>query len=186
MDTFGDPGFYYHETLVKIWGLMTLRLSDSPLLPIRPNDYADALTEYLGRLSHYGGQPRTFPELDKAVAKLSKVAAKFERRADHLEAKVRHYTSQGQALPGHLAKRVSIANKRLTYFERGFLSEQGIRNRSWFKHVVYAPGLWTGYSSQVFPNMVDAMDAKDAAWLQEAEQHAALSVRKAADWLRAK
>ncbi|KAH7375681.1 glutamate carboxypeptidase [Plectosphaerella cucumerina] len=46
-------------------------------------------------------------------------------------------------------------------FERHFLFPEGLDNRSWFKHVVYAPGLWTGYAGAVFPGLQESIDAKD-------------------------
>ncbi len=46
-------------------------------------------------------------------------------------------------------------------FERHFLYPEGLDNRSWFKHVVYAPGLWTGYAGAVFPGLQESIDAKD-------------------------
>jgi N-acetylated-alpha-linked acidic dipeptidase len=45
------------------------------------------------------------------------------------------------------AKRVRKANQKLVAFERGFISEGGIRNREWYKHLGVAPGLWLGQSS---------------------------------------
>lgn len=42
------------------------------------------------------------------------------------------------------AKRVRRANQKLVAFERGFISEGGIRNREWYKHLGVAPGLWLG------------------------------------------
>jgi N-acetylated-alpha-linked acidic dipeptidase len=42
------------------------------------------------------------------------------------------------------AKRVSRANKKLIIFERGFISEEGIKEREWYKHLGVAPGKWLG------------------------------------------
>lgn len=42
------------------------------------------------------------------------------------------------------AKRVQSANKKLATFERGFISEGGIKDREWFKHLGIAPGKWLG------------------------------------------
>lgn len=42
------------------------------------------------------------------------------------------------------AKRVSRANKKLKAFERGFISEGGIKDREWYKHLGVAPGKWLG------------------------------------------
>lgn len=42
------------------------------------------------------------------------------------------------------AKRVAKANKKLIAFERGFISEGGIKEREWYKHLGVAPGKWLG------------------------------------------
>lgn len=42
------------------------------------------------------------------------------------------------------AKRISRANKKLIAFERGFISEEGINEREWYKHLGVAPGKWLG------------------------------------------
>lgn len=45
-----------------------------------------------------------------------------------------------------LAYEVRKVNTKYKYLERDFLYPEGLDGRSWFKHVVFAPGLWTGYS----------------------------------------
>jgi N-acetylated-alpha-linked acidic dipeptidase len=42
------------------------------------------------------------------------------------------------------AKRVRAANRKLKAFERGWISEGGIRDREWYKHLLVAPGKWLG------------------------------------------
>ena len=42
------------------------------------------------------------------------------------------------------AKRVQAANAKLVAFERGFISEEGIKDREWYKHLGVAPGKWLG------------------------------------------
>lgn len=42
------------------------------------------------------------------------------------------------------AKRIGRANRRLRDFERGFISEEGIKDREWYKHLGVAPGKWLG------------------------------------------
>ena len=43
-------------------------------------------------------------------------------------------------------KAIFRANTAYKLMERSFLFEGGLDGRSWFKHVVFAPGLWTGYA----------------------------------------
>ncbi|KAK1547107.1 PA domain-containing protein [Colletotrichum paranaense] len=52
-------------------------------------------------------------------------------------------------------------NRSYKGFERKFLYPGGLDGRTWFKHVVFAPGLWTGYSGAVFPGLQESIDAKD-------------------------
>ena len=41
------------------------------------------------------------------------------------------------------------------------MHKEGLDGRSWFKHVVFAPGLWTGYAGATFPGLVEAVDRGD-------------------------
>ena len=45
------------------------------------------------------------------------------------------------------AKRVQAANGRLVAFERGFIHEEGIKDREWYRHLAIAPGKWLGTRS---------------------------------------
>ena len=45
-------------------------------------------------------------------------------------------------------KRVRAANKKLVAFERGLISEEGIKDREWYKHLGVAPGKWLGACSR--------------------------------------
>lgn len=42
------------------------------------------------------------------------------------------------------AKRVRDVNNRLSKFEQGFISEGGIKDREWYRHLGVAPGKWLG------------------------------------------
>ncbi|KAL9542508.1 hypothetical protein MBANPS3_008580 [Mucor bainieri] len=177
MEKFGDPEFLYHQTIVKLWGLLALRLADSPVLPLYPTDYSAELAKYVDRLTEFAA-PHTFPELESAVDKLQKTTRRFQHKRQRLEERLAGYKSLDD-IPSVLAKRLARTNNRLTYFERGFIDPEGIQGRTWFKHVVYAPGLWTGYSSQVFPAIADGVDAKDYAQARHAEERAAWALRQA-------
>jgi N-acetylated-alpha-linked acidic dipeptidase len=57
--------------------------------------------------------------------------------------------------------RIRAVNSKYKYLERQFLYPKGLDERPWFKHVIFAPGLWTGYAGAVFPGLVEAIDDKD-------------------------
>ncbi|KAF9247405.1 hypothetical protein BU15DRAFT_84904 [Melanogaster broomeanus] len=69
-------------------------------------------------------------------------------------------------------KRVQAVNEKLVAFERGFISEGGIKDREWYKHLGVAPGKWLGYGATTLPGVTEAitMDADAAATAEEAER----------------
>lgn len=47
------------------------------------------------------------------------------------------------------AKRVGRANRKLKAFELGFISEGGIKDREWYRHLGVAPGKWLGKQTKL-------------------------------------
>ena len=43
-----------------------------------------------------------------------------------------------------LVKKIQVLNRKASAFEKGFISEAGIKDREWYKHLVVAPGKWLG------------------------------------------
>ena len=60
---------------------------------------------------------------------------------------------------GDLAK----LNLALRQTETAFISPAGLPNRPWYRHTIYAPGEFTGYSAVVIPGVNEAIDAKNPA-----------------------
>ena len=56
-----------------------------------------------------------------------------------------------------LWRRVRRLNGKYRAFDRAFTHKPGLDGRRWFKHVVYAPGKWTGYSGDTFPGLVESI-----------------------------
>jgi N-acetylated-alpha-linked acidic dipeptidase len=111
---------------------------------------------------------------EKALHRFTHRAKHLDRRADRL---IRHFSPPSDDdddkpwwrrwldlwLPHRilLARELRRVNTRYKLLERAFLYEKGLDGRSWFKHVVFAPGLWTGYAGAVFPGLVESIDARD-------------------------
>ncbi|KAI9802473.1 MAG: hypothetical protein M1825_002858 [Sarcosagium campestre] len=53
------------------------------------------------------------------------------------------------------------ANAKYKLLERSFLHPPGLDDRPWYKHVVFAPGIWTGYSGKTFPGLVESLERGD-------------------------
>jgi hypothetical protein len=63
-------------------------------------------------------------------------------------------------------RHIHIVNEKLRSFERGLISEEGIKDREWFKHLGVAPGKWLGYGATTLPGLTEAIifdQDKDAA-----------------------
>ena len=48
-------------------------------------------------------------------------------------------------------------NKKYQMMDRAFVYPKGLDGREAFKHVVYAPGEWTGYAGDTFPGMLESV-----------------------------
>lgn len=104
----------------------------------------------------------SFKTLHKAAAKLLKSAKAHDALAAELAEEA------GEDIPWwkwyskiKLYYRIRAVNTKYKYLERKFLYQKGLDGRPWFKHVIFAPGLWTGYAGAVFPGLVEAIDDKD-------------------------
>lgn len=90
---------------------------------------------------------RSLAKLHEAIAGLLTEAAKLDAKRSALQEEV------DEEIPWwkwpkkmRLAFEVRKVNTKYKYLERDFLYPEGLDGRSWFKHVVFAPGLWTGYA----------------------------------------
>ncbi|KAI0068619.1 Zn-dependent exopeptidase [Artomyces pyxidatus] len=54
-------------------------------------------------------------------------------------------------------KEVRKINHKLASFERGFIHEDGIKDREWYRHLGVAPGKWLGYGATTLPALTEAI-----------------------------
>ncbi|KAG9240762.1 hypothetical protein BJ878DRAFT_524329 [Calycina marina] len=104
----------------------------------------------------------SFKGLHQASAKLLKASQAHDAFAAKLSEEV------GQEIPWwkwlsklKLYIHIRGVNTKYKLLERQFLHQKGLDGRPWFKHVIFAPGLWTGYAGAVFPGLQEAIDDKD-------------------------
>lgn len=82
-----------------------------------------------------------------AVAALTEKASELDAKAQSLADRLREHVPWWK-WPTKLLLwlRIRKVNTKYKYIERAFLYADGLDGRPWFKHVVFAPGLWTGYA----------------------------------------
>lgn len=85
--------------------------------------------------------------LEDSVGRFANASQALDSEAERLAARLKEHIPWW-----HLIERLRLAlairrvNTKYKLIERHFLYPAGLDGRSWFKHVVFAPGLWTGYA----------------------------------------
>ena len=157
MEHFGDPTFQYQAAMSKIWGILALRLANADVLPFDYETYATDLMTPVKLLQNSGSESK----IAQGVKTLDSLLTEWQQAAGLLnQALVRYLASDDLS-------QISEINQRLYQLERHLTSETGLSLRPWFKHLIYAPGLNTGYAAVVFPGVEDAI-----AYGEDAEVHA--------------
>jgi N-acetylated-alpha-linked acidic dipeptidase len=149
VDRIGDPGYLYHATLARYWGLAGLRLAECDVVPLDYAAYAREVQSYLDEVGN-AAAARSL-ELDLAPARLA--AQRWEQAADALA------QSRNRALASGDTARLARIHAALLKVERALLDPAGLSGRPWFKHLVYAPR--PTYKALVLPGLSEAVEAND-------------------------
>jgi len=91
-----------------------------------------------------------FAPLDNALDLLERSAERYAAVADSV-------LSSDHPLP---ADSVRALNQKLKESERRLTSPEGLPRRPWFKHLLYAPGVYTGYDVKTVPGVREAIEQK--------------------------
>jgi N-acetylated-alpha-linked acidic dipeptidase len=166
MDSFGDKDWHYHVTIARIWALIAASLCESPVLALNITDYAVGLRGYLENIkekakkSSIRAEKRfSFQPLDHATTKLQDTAIRFDSYIADLTNRLSKHVPWWQWWKKvQFFYEVRKANTKYKLLERQFLYSGGLDDRPWFKHVVFAPGRWTGYAGATYPGLVESFE----------------------------
>ncbi len=147
-----DPTFVYEQEMARVFGLEVLHMADADVLPYDYVTYGKELSSYLDT-AQKKAEEAGMTGIDFAPAKAA--AEKFTQLAAEVKGKQEHPGSD-----------LAAFNGQLRAVEGDFLSAQGLPNRPWYKHTIYAPGEYTGYAAVVIPGVNEAIDAKDVSRAQ--------------------
>ena len=192
---FSDTDFVYGRALAQTGGTAVLRLADADLLPFEFGDLADTVQTYIKELktlaqkssddiaernreieegvfssSDDPRKPMAPPKVEVMpthlnFAPLDNAADALVRSAAEYRAALEKAGSNGGAALGEA--RVSEVNQLLIQSERKLLTPEGLPNRPWYKHQLYAPGFYTGYAVKTMPAVREAIESKQ--WKQADE-----------------
>jgi N-acetylated-alpha-linked acidic dipeptidase len=176
-------------------GTAAMRLADAELLPFDFSDFADTIHNYAGDLkkllkskqeevgernkeieegvftatadpqkNYVPPKPEEVPPylnfapLENATDALTLSAQRYRRAVEKANA------NGGAALA---SASLSSVNALLIQSERKLTSPQGLPGRPWYKHEIYAPGVYTGYGVKTMPAVRESIEQKK--WKQAEE-----------------
>jgi N-acetylated-alpha-linked acidic dipeptidase len=192
---FGDTSFVYGRALAQTAGTAVMRLADAELLPFDFSDFADTIHKYTDDLkkllkskqdevrernkeieegvftatadpqkSFVPPKPEEVPPylnfapLENATDALTQSAQRYRKAVEKANA------NGGAALA---SAPLSPLNALLVQSERKLTSPEGLPGRPWYKHEIYAPGVYTGYGVKTMPVVRESIEQKK--WKQADE-----------------
>jgi N-acetylated-alpha-linked acidic dipeptidase len=207
---FGDPDFKYGVALAQTNGRVMLRMANASLLPQQAGSVAQRIDGYVHQLHALADARRKhavdlqsmldarvfelaadptrpllppkseppvpfldFAALDNAVTRLTSSARAFDAA----------YAAQfaaGVTLP---AERAAQVNAVLRGLERALTDPQGLPGRSWYTHLIYAPGLLTGYGAKTLPGVREAIERSQWQTAEEYSRRTAAALNNYCDQL---
>jgi N-acetylated-alpha-linked acidic dipeptidase len=88
--------------------------------------------------------------------------APFDNSADALTRSAERYqTALQKAWPaGISAATLADLNQKLKESERRLTTPEGLLRRPWYRHMIYAPGVYSGYGVKTLPGIREAIEER--------------------------
>lgn len=193
---FVDPGFVYDALLAKFAGRLVLRVADATLPLQRASDFASTVATYLGEVKRLADQKRDVADTQAGLLRdgAYKLAADPTKSSalptplDHvphiefagLEDAVERLQHSAKTYDDVLsAKGASLSPDQIQHLQSLMLTvdetltnDVGLPGRSWYKHLIYAPGRFTGYGAKTLPGVREAIE--EQRWA-DADRYAKLT-----------
>jgi N-acetylated-alpha-linked acidic dipeptidase len=182
-DRFGDPGYAYGVALAATGGRLVLRAADADVVPLQFGNLADTVAGQIDELKKLLTTMRTSSEtLDRLVDQRAYTLAAdptipsaapdkedvvpaidlkpLEDAVARLKASAKAYDDAASAAGPIKPPQRAQLNALLQGAEQGLTDARGLPGRPWYKHLIYAPGLLTGYGAKTLPGVREAIEAR--------------------------
>ena len=184
---FSDNEFVYGRALAQTVGTSVMRLADAEVLPFDFVDFADTIQKYTSDLQKLlkdkqeearernqeldeGMFKATFDPRKPTIAPAREEApphlnfAPMENAQEKLARSAERYKKALAEKQGTFsesqASRLAALNAKLIESERKLTNEDGLPRRPWFKHMLYAPGVYSGYGVKTVPGVREGIEQK--------------------------
>jgi len=192
---FSDTTFVYGRALAQTVGTSVMRLADAEVLPFDFVNLADTAELYTKNLEKLladkqaeilernqeldeGMFQATFDPRRPTVAPVREEVpphlnfAPMQNAVESLTRSAKHYqqalaAKQASLGDDAMAARIGALNQELIESERRLTNSDGLPRRPWYTHLLYAPGVYTGYGVKTVPGVREGIEQKRYA---EAEQ----------------
>ncbi|KAK2805671.1 hypothetical protein FQN51_009174 [Onygenales sp. PD_10] len=157
MSTYGDPGYLWHKAVGQYIALLAYHLASDDVIPFDVTNYGKEMTMYLDELQGVIAESKLSVDvsrLEAAIGVFNKTAAAAAELKD-------------QAMESGDVDLINLVNAKFRDFERGFVSQGGLTDREYYKNVIFAPGLDTGYAPTTFPGITEAVQAGNQSLAEE-------------------
>jgi N-acetylated-alpha-linked acidic dipeptidase len=150
---FSDGELVYGKTLAQVMVSTLIRLADAPVLPFEFHTLSRTVHGYVDEIQKEAQKSGGSVDFHDVQAQLTRLHGASLAYDAELTALMKHVAS---IPPEKLVK----ANEALEHAERTLLLADGLPHREWYRHQIYAPGLYTGYGVKTLPGIREAVDAK--------------------------
>lgn len=169
---FADPTFAYGIVQAKTTGRMMLRLANADFLPFEASTLSATAARYLDEVTKLAEKTRADIEernrqlRDRTMELASDPTKTFvpppaQEPAPFLEfAPLRNALERLQKSAAAFDRKASRDDRIAMQLERALTREEGLPQRPWYRHYVYAPGLYTGYGVKTFPAVREAIELR--------------------------
>jgi N-acetylated-alpha-linked acidic dipeptidase len=182
---FADTSFVYGRALAQTAGTAVMRLADADVIPYDFTDLAETVAGYVKDLRSLASnmaadviehnkevEDSTFvltndPRNPFAAARLEQTGPKLDfapldtASAALTRAAAAYDTALARVIDSPSLASLSAVNALLVGSEHTLTSDTGLPNRPWFKHLLYAPGFYTGYDVKTVPAVREAIEQKE-------------------------
>lgn len=176
---FLDTSLVYGVAEAQTMATAILRLADAPVLPFEFGAAARTWRRYADEIARLASRNDSTEALDLAavrgaLARLDSAAQRYETALAPLAR---------QSLAALTARRAALArvNEMLYRTERALSDTTGLPRRPWFRHLIYAPGFYTGYGVKTMPGIREAVEQRNLAEAQAQAARVAQAIGRYAE-----
>ena len=183
---FGDPQFAYGVAEAQTAGHAVLRMAEADVLPLQFSEFAETIAGYVEEVHQLAdGKRKSAEELGKLLdqnaftlaADPTRVVlpparepavpylnlAPLDNIATRLKAAAKAYDDLYAKFAAGTLKltpsQTRELNSLLQGMEQTLTAAQGLPGREWYKHLIYAPGMFTGYGVKTLPGVRESIEA---------------------------